>query len=297
MFERILVPLDGSELGELALPFAEEVAAAFGSEVILLHVCETKVPEYHHTHQVYLEKMVKQTTDYVRAHRSEDAGLVRVKAVLLDGDPAAQITEHAEQNDISLLIMVSHGRSGIMPWSMGSTAARILNQTVRPVLFIRAREPIPQAVISPPFGQIMLPLDGSTNGEAALPYIRELTRRIDSELTLFQVVAPGYHVPTIGGQSYVSSPKAEIDRLSNEARQYLDRISAEVEGSRATIKLEVRVGNAAEEILKFAGENNISLVAMSSHGYSGSNRWPFGNVTHKILHSGQMPVFLARARL
>jgi len=296
MFQRILVPLDGSELGELALPCAEEIAAAFGSQVDLLHVCETKAPEHRHMHQVYLEKMVGQTTAHIGAQRSEVVGAARVKAVVLDGDPAAQIIEYAEKNNVSLLIMVSHGRSGIMPWSMGSTAARILNRTAKPVLFIRAQKPVPQSGTSV-FSRIMLPLDGSPNGEAALPHIKELTDRITSEITLFRVIAPGYHVQTIGGLNYVSLPKAERDRLSDEARQYLDRISAEVEGSRATIKLEVRVGDAAAEIIKFAAEQDFNLIAMSSHGYSSIDKWTFGGVTHKVLHSGKTPIFLVRARL
>jgi nucleotide-binding universal stress UspA family protein len=179
---------------------------------------------------------------------------------------------------------------------MGSTAARILQRTDKAVLFIRAQKPVPQSGTSV-FGRILLPLDGSPNGESALPHIKELTTRIALELTFFRVIAPGYHVQTIGGLNYVSLPKAEIDRLSDEARQYLDRISAEVEGSRATIKLEVRVGDAASEIIKFAAEQDFNLIAMSSHGYSSSDKWTFGGVTHKVLHSGKTPLFLVRARL
>lgn len=296
MFQRILVPLDGSELGELALPYAAELAAAFGSQVDLLYVDDTKSPEQQHMNQVYIEKMVERTVELIKNFSPVETNPARANPVILDGEPAAQIIEYAEKNNVSLLIMVSHGRSGIMPWPMGSTAAKVLQRTDKPVLFIRAQKPVPQSGTSV-FGRILLPLDGSPNGESALPHIKELTTRIASELTFFRVVAPGYHVQTIGGLNYVSLPKAEIDRLSDEARQYLDRISAEVEGSRATIKLEVRVGDAASEIIKFAAEQDFNLIAMSSHGYSSIDKWTFGGVTHKVLHSGKTPIFLVRARL
>jgi nucleotide-binding universal stress UspA family protein len=296
MFQRILVPLDGSELGELALPYAAELAAAFGSQVDLLYVDDTKSPEQQHMNQVYIEKMVERTVGLTKNFSPVETHPARANPVILDGEPAAQIIEYAEKNNVSLLIMVSHGRAGIMPWPMGSTAAKVLQRTDKPVLFIRAQKPVPQSGTSV-FGRILLPLDGSPNGESALPHIKELTTRIASELTFFRVIAPGYHVQTIGGLNYVSLPKAEIDRLSDEARQYLDRISAEVEGSRATIKLEVRVGDAASEIIKFAAEQDFNLIAMSSHGYSSIDKWTFGGVTYKVLHSGRTPLFLVRARL
>lgn len=296
MFQRILVPLDGSELGELALPYAAELAAAFGSQVDLLYVDDTKSPEQQHMNQVYIEKMVERTVGLIKNFSPVETNPAQANPVILDGEPAAQIIEYAEKNNVSLLIMVSHGRSGIMPWSMGSTAAKVLQRTDKPVLFIRAQKAVPQSGTSV-FGRILLPLDGSASGESALPHIKELTTRIASELTFFRVVAPGYHVQTIGGLNYVSLPQAEIDRLSDEARQYLDRISAEVEGSRATIKLEVRVGDAASEIIKFAAEQDFNLIAMSSHGYSSIDKWTFGGVTHKVLHSSKTPLFLVRARL
>jgi nucleotide-binding universal stress UspA family protein len=297
MFQRILVPLDGSELGELALPYAAELAAAFGSQVDLLYVDDTKSPEQQHMNQVYIEKMVERTVGLIKNFSPVETNPAQANPVILDGEPAAQIIEYAEKNNVSLLIMVSHGRSGIMPWPMGSTAAKVLQRTDKPVLFIRAQQAVMPTGFDSVFRRIILPLDGSASGESALPHIKELTTRIASELTFFRVVAPGYHVQTIGGLNYVSLPKAGIDRLSDEARQYLDRISAEVEGSRATIKLEVRVGDAASEIIKFAAEQDFNLIAMSSHGYSSIDKWTFGGVTHKVLHSSKTPLFLVRARL
>jgi nucleotide-binding universal stress UspA family protein len=297
MFQRILVPLDGSELGELALPYAAELAAAFGSHVDLLYVSDTKSPEQQHMNQVYIEKMVERTMGLIENFSPVETNPAQANPVILDGEPAAQIIEYAEKNNVNLLILVSHGRSGIMPWPMGSTASKVLQRTNKAVLFIRAQQAVTPTGFDSVFRRIILPLDGSASGEAALPHIKELTSRIASELTFFRVVAPGYHIQTIGGLNYVSLPQAEIDRLSAEARQYLDRTSAEVEGSRATIKLEVRVGDAASEIIKFVTEQDFNLIAMSSHGCTSNDKWTFGSVTQKVLHSGRTPLFLVRARL
>jgi nucleotide-binding universal stress UspA family protein len=296
MFERIVILQDGSALGELALPYAAEIAAAFGSDVHLLHICETKSPEHRRQHQAYIEKMVDLMAAQIRAQRVAEATPVSVKAVFLDGEPTTQIIEYAEKNNAGLLILVSHGHSGLMPWSMGSTAARVLDRTDKPVLFIQARKPVPQTGTGSQFSRILVPLDGSINGEAALPYLKELVTRIPSELTLFRVVESRYPVHTIGGLNYVVLPQQEVQRVSAQAKQYLEQVSARLKGTKATLKLEMRTGEAAQEIIKFAAENNISLVAMSSHGHSSIDRWTFGSVTHKVLHSGRTPLFLVRAR-
>jgi len=120
MFKRILVPLDGSKLGELALPYAEELAGVLSSEVDLINVCKPEESGYRHLYQVYLEKMAQQVRDHIKGHHTEEAiPIAKVKPVVLDGDPAAEIIDYAEKNDMNLVVMVSHGRSGIMPWSMG----------------------------------------------------------------------------------------------------------------------------------------------------------------------------------
>ncbi len=139
-----------------------------------------------------------------------------------------------------------------------------------------------------------MPLDGSKNGEAVLPYIKELTGKLKSEVTLLQVVEPGKHVYTVGGLNCISFPEQELERLKTEAMQYLEKASEKLANTRATVRSKVRIGHAAEEIIKFADETNTRLVAISSHGRSGVKRWISGSVAYKVLHAGNTPVLLIR---
>ena len=292
MFERILVPLDGSELGQLALPYAEELAKALSSEVTLIFVCDTADCRYRYEHQVYVEKMAQQ----VSGHIKEKGPKITVKSVVLDGHPAAAIIDYAERNDISLIIVATHGRSGIMPWAMGSIANKILYGVNMPVLLVRASVPTPaggkeEQILSP----ILVPLDGSEAGESALPYVRELTEKLDLEVILFQVIARGQHVHTVGGLSYFLYPEQQVESMKASAEQYLDGVGRRFAGTKATVRSELKFGDPAAEIIKFAGETDTCLVAMATHGHSGIMRWAFGSVTHKVLHGGNTPLLLVRA--
>ena len=293
MFNRILVPLDGSELSESALPYAEELAGAFNSELELLSVCESSQNEYRHMYQLYLQKIAEQARNHIKAYPARNASLTAsVKIVIMDGEPAAQIIDYAEKNEFGLVIMVSHGRSGIMPWAMGSIATRVAERVDRPVLFIRAGAARPKTGKGEMFSKILTPLDGSEAGEAILPYIKELASQFDTEVTLFQTIEPGQHVFTVGGLSYISFPEPEVDALIARAKQYLKKTGRKMAENRATVRYEVKRGNAAHEIIKYADETKTQLVAFSSQRHSGTGH--HDNITHKILQAGHIPLLLVR---
>lgn len=296
MFRKILVSLDGSELSEQALPYAEELAGTHNSEIELIYVCEPAEVEYRHMYQLYIEKASEQVRNHVKFYHPEETGLlVPVRAAVLDGDPATEIINYADRNYINLICMVSHGRSGIVPWSMGSTPFRVIQRTTKPVLLIRASASDVKLNKGELFSKILVPLDGSEDGESALPYVKELTSRIASEVILYQVVAPGKHVHTIGGLDYVPFPEPELEHLVAEAWKYLKNVGEKLTNTKATVSYEVKTGDAAQSIIKFADEINAGLVAISTHGRSGIRRWISGSVAYKILQSNNTPILLVRA--
>jgi nucleotide-binding universal stress UspA family protein len=288
MRERILVPLDGSNLAELAIPYAEELAAAFNSEVVLVYVSEPAESQYRHMHQLYLEEV----TEQVRGHIKEHA---EVRAIVLPGEPAEQIIDYAWRHKVGLIIMASHGRSGITPWATGSVANKVLNATRVPVLLIKVVKPPQRVPGKPLLNRILLPLDGSEAGEAAVPYIQELINRLESEVILFGVVPAGQHARTVGGLDFILYPEQHLKLFKAEAREYLDRVYHRLSGGKAAVRVELKVGDITREIIKFAEEINASLIAISSHGHSGIEKWVFGSIAHKILQTSNTPILVVRA--
>lgn len=150
------------------------------------------------------------------------------------------------------------------------------------------------------YQRILVPLDGSKVGEAALPYIEDLVSKIKPEVkvevTLLQVVSSLTHY-VVAGEASVPVPytDSELEGLKKRALDYLQKIGVALQGKGAVVKTRVSVGRAADEIIRAAEETNADLIAMSTHGRSGISRWAFGSVAGKVLQAGVVPILTVRA--
>jgi nucleotide-binding universal stress UspA family protein len=136
MYDRILVPLDGSDLARAILPRVAEMAGAHKSEVILLRVLPGSgtLPET-------AAKELQEAEERLMSAEQEllDAGVSNVRHTIRHGaDSAAEIVDYAEVNEVDLIAMSTHGRGGIGRWVFGSVAARVLEGTTKPILLVRA---------------------------------------------------------------------------------------------------------------------------------------------------------------
>ena len=150
------------------------------------------------------------------------------------------------------------------------------------------------------YEKILIPLDGSKVGEAALPVIEELISRLSPELkvevTLFKVITSLTHWVVAGEASApVSYTEGELEVIKQKATDYLDKAGEALRSKGAIVNTRVSTGNAAEEILKAADEINAGIIAMSTHGRSGLSRLAFGSVTSKVLRGASVPVLTVRA--
>ncbi|MFC2067246.1 universal stress protein [Chloroflexota bacterium] len=153
--------------------------------------------------------------------------------------------------------------------------------------------------------KIVVPLDGSKVGEAALPYVEDLVSKMSPdvkvEVILLQVlqVAP---IPVVGGEAYTTKTIdfATVEKTKEEnkkkASDYLDAMGEALKSKGATVTTRVAIGNASEEIVNIAEEIDANLIAMSTHGRAGLSRWAFGSVTDKVLRlEGRIPIAMVRA--
>ncbi|HUV43260.1 MAG TPA: universal stress protein [Dehalococcoidales bacterium] len=137
MYQRILVPLDGSDRAELALPFAEELAAKLGSEIILLCVSDSAEAEDYAKHEIYLEQITEVVKRAAKKLLTNPEQKVSIRSAVTIGLPAQEIVDYAEQVAVSLIIMATHGRTGVSRWALGSVAEKVMRASTRPVLLVR----------------------------------------------------------------------------------------------------------------------------------------------------------------
>jgi len=149
------------------------------------------------------------------------------------------------------------------------------------------------------FERILVPLDGSKVGEAALPVIEELVSKLSPELkvevTLFRAVPSTHWIAAGELGAPVLYTEGELQRIKQAVTKYLDKAGEGLRSKGVTTKTMVAAGNPAVEILKAANEIGADLVAMSTHGRSGLSRLAFGSVTDKVLRQANVPVITVRA--
>jgi nucleotide-binding universal stress UspA family protein len=148
--------------------------------------------------------------------------------------------------------------------------------------------------------RVLIPLDGSKVGEAALPVVAERMTKwspeLEVEVTLLGVITNLRHWVVVGEASApVSYTDEELKAIAAQVKQYLEKAGEPLKSRGAKIVTRVAIGNAAEEILKVADEIKVNLIAMSTHGRSGLRRWAFGSVTDKVMHGANVAVLLVRA--
>ena len=293
MFDRLLVPLDGSDLAELALPYAAEIAVGIESEVTLLHVSESTNPKEHRARQFYLQKIAESTIQQARHGATEATPkAMRTRPITLAGNAAREILDYVDREDIDLIVMGTHGRSGAKRWLMGSVANKVVRASRKPVVIVRSAAVPADVSERGKLRKVLVPLDGSEESESVIPYVEDIGLRLKAEIALFQSVEQGYHVldPEVNLQAPFSP--GEMEPLLAKAEGDLDRAAKVLGDKGIATSTEVRIGEAAEEILAFAEEIGADLVAMSTHGRSGFGRWAFGSVAEKVLQASASPIML-----
>jgi nucleotide-binding universal stress UspA family protein len=149
--------------------------------------------------------------------------------------------------------------------------------------------------------RILVPLDGSTTGEAAIPNVEDLVSKLapatTTEVILLQVISDlTYDFLTDKEAAQLPYNENDLKQISDMVQKYLDRIAERLKAKGIKVKTIVAEGHAADEILKAAQSNEVNLIAMSTHGRSGLGRWAMGSITDKVLHESPIPVLTVSAR-
>jgi nucleotide-binding universal stress UspA family protein len=268
-----------------------------GSKITLIHISEETDDEHDHMHRAYIEKMVEITKQSIKKYFVKlSVKSIKVDSVFFAGHIAEQIVDYAEEQKIGLIVMATHGRSGIRRWVLGSVAAKVVSATEQPMLLIRANDMSPKRRKKQLFKKALVPLDGSKESEAIIPYIGELASKLKTEVVLFHVVAPVQFFYGIPGEA--SNPPYgpdDIDKLVAKKKGYLDTLGAGLKEKGIKTSSSVVVGEPAKDIVSKANEIHANVVAMSTRGHSGFDRWTLGSAADKVLHGGNTPIMIVRA--
>jgi nucleotide-binding universal stress UspA family protein len=294
MFKRILVPLDSSKLAECVLPHLVAIARICEPEVQLMRVSEPfgVTARLRMIDPVDWQIRKAEAESYLAyiAASLQNAGL-RVSTHLYDGRPAEQIIEVAHSWNADLILLSSHGQSGLSPWNVSSVVQQVILRANRSLMIIRAYQPVTADLTGLRYRKIFLPLDGSQRAEMPLTLAESLACAHSSEILAAHVVRqPELPRRTSASREDLLLVNQLTKRNQDEAIKYLKDLKSRIDILIQT-KLEVSP-SISRSLHQIAEENDVDLTIISAHGYSGDTRWPFGSVGLGFIVYGSTPLLI-----
>lgn len=301
MFERILIPLDGSPRAELILTQIARVLRLKDSEIILCQSSHVPMGLDTARTAAFFDQVRGATKSYLEnvARRLSDRG-ARVRVRIGEGSPEEMVLGAAEGERATMIAMTTHGRSGIARWSMGSVAERVVRASPVPVLLVRSFRRSPNGDLGPaaeqelPFRKILVPVDGSVPSLASVGPALEFGKLTGAEIMVLHVrpfvVPPSPILPGMEAAVPIFQPPTPVPEEDPVVTPAADRFRA---SGLKVVPVSVE-GDAAAEILDRSSTQDVDLIVMGTHGRSGVSRWLTGSVAERVLRAATVPLLLVR---
>ena len=299
MINHILVPLDGSTLAECVLPHVTAIAPVTNARITLLRVLQpaqngrdTPVvdPVEWHLQKQNAEKYMEGVVN-----RLNESGILGVESVIMEGSPASTVIDFARSNNVDLIILSTHGQSGLSGWNVSGVVQKILLRSYKSTLLVRAYlAPSTTGTTKIRYKRLFVGMDCSARSEFVLPFAINLAQFHKSQLILETVIEK----PRVIKRMPVSQ---EIADLSNEfvernfqaASHYFKQLLAQFSTKQLKIKTHISIGDNAIAVLHdMAEEANADLVLLAAHGETGERRWPYGSVTTSFIAYGNTSLLI-----
>ena len=285
MYQSILVPLDGSVFSAAALPVAAAFARRTGARLHLVTVYDPSSFLHFTPGDVNMATFTPAAVDdrceRLRSSVTEQAASISSTGInatgtYLEGTIVEALAEHIELTNADLVIMTTHGRSGVDRLRLGSVASSVLSRSPVPVMLLR---PIgaesPHAGYELPTGTLLLPLDGSPFAETMLAPAAQFASALGLAVDVVAVCTP---------------------LATQSTRRYLERVADKL-NSAPSIAPTITVlseTSAARALIDYVAQSHPAVIAMATHGRSGILRLVLGSVTAKVLRRTQQPMLLYR---
>ena len=269
MVERVLFPTDGSAGAMSTLEHALDLAVDHGASLQVLTVREDGDP-------------ADRDVLGLASERASERG-IPVDTVERDGRPYQEILTYAEQAEVDLLVMPTHGRTGLERLLLGSVTARVMRLADIPVLTA-----CPDAELRYPYRRVLVPTDGSRCAESALDVGIEFAETAGVPLTALSVV----ETPRSDANVHAS---VERDRRQELAQEAVESAAATARERLSDVSTAVVRGSSVPEtIQECARDNRADLIVVGTHGRTGLDRYLFGGVTEKLVRTAEVPIVTVR---
>ena len=298
MYKVIMVPTDGSGFDREAIRVALRMGERCDAKVRLVRVLATGS----FFGMAAAAEGTAVAADIVRSERNRALSELYALAaecratskadisVDLHAGPINDVLEgYARRNDVDLIVISTHARSGLSRLSLGSVTDSLIRHTTIPVLVVKPSMSYLNPQVRDMFRRIVVPLDGSSLAEQILPRVLMLAKLEDAELTLLNVLVPQSY-----SQREIADPSLPWwDKDISVAQSYLFRIAGGLRRTGVPVTTDIVISeNIAGAIGDFASREKADLIAIATHGRGGLNRVLHGSVADAIMHSTRMSMLV-----
>ena len=301
MYQALMVPLDGSEFGRHAIPWALAIAEPAGARVDLVHVL---TPPYDIAVADGNRLILADSIDSQHAATEQRLGdlanrlsvgtEVRFSSAVIEGHTADALLRYADENAIDLIVMTTHGRSGLARAVLGSISDQVVRRSRRPVLLARPHRHVAEEREAAAVSDVLVPLDGTLTSEAILEHALEMCRLTGASCTLLHVIVP--EILLTGA----AVPVALADHRATIAEQRTDTYLASLadrfhEGAVPMTMAALRHADVESGILEYCATHPVSLIAMATRGTRGVERALLGSTMDEVLRKTHLPLLAIAA--
>jgi nucleotide-binding universal stress UspA family protein len=293
---QVVLALDGSEFSARVLPSAHAICRLFDASLILVSVLPARgaarvLPkgrssgDPQQAGQVEAETYLSQLVG-----RAKTSG-IRADYYVASGPVAQALDMLTRELDADLLVMSTHGRSGVSRFMLGSNASATIQVVTRPILLLRTQALAAQEV--PTVRRVLVPLDGSGFAEQIIPWVQAVATVAHAEMILLTV--PEVPEPALYGT--LSGAVDELrERAEANARRYVEGLAMQLRELGVDARPAVRGSRPATAILEAAEAEQVDLILLATHGRGGVERLVMGSVADRVVHHAACPVLLLPVR-
>jgi nucleotide-binding universal stress UspA family protein len=280
------------------LPHVAAIAPVTNARITLLHVLQSiqngpSTPavdpvEWHLQKQnveKYLEGIV---------NRLNESGILGVESVILEGNPAGAVIEFAHNNNVDLVVLSTHGHSGLSGWNVSGVVQKILLRSYKSTLLVRAYLPSATETIKVRYKRLFVGMDCSARSEFVLPFAINLAQFHKSQLILETVIEKPRLIKRMPiSQEIMERSNEFVEKNFQAASHYFKQLVAQFSIKELKIKTHISIGDNAIAVLHdMAEEANADLVLLVAHGETGERRWPYGSVTTSFIAYGNTSLLI-----
>jgi nucleotide-binding universal stress UspA family protein len=293
VFRHIAACVSDATMTELVVPHAVAIARAFGGRVTVVRVLECGLPGDLPTDPLEWDIRRREAREHVEQVVRESRAGVPMAAAIVESRAADEICLWAEHNQVDLMVLCRCDAPAPAEWPL---ARMLVDQMPGSVLVVHA--PVTTHTLVGRYRRLLVPVDGSTRAESAVPLAARVAASAAAEL----LVA---HVVPSPGLTEIGPPDAEdvdlreriMRRNVRVATAYLDRLRARFAGTETPPHtLVLRDGDVRTRLERLIEDEAIDLVVLSSHGHTGRSGVPYGSVTADLVRHSPVPILIVRPR-